>query len=72
MRGPGTLVFNAGLSRLFPVRERQTVELRAEAQNALNRTNFADPSGTLNSNTFGRIQASGPARIMQFALKYTF
>jgi hypothetical protein len=65
-------VFNAGLSRLFPIRERQTVELRAEAQNALNRTNFADPSGTLNSNTFGRIQAAGPARIMQFALKYTF
>jgi hypothetical protein len=72
VRGPGTLVFNAGLSRLFPIRERQTVELRAEAQNALNRTNFADPSGALNSNTFGRIQASGPARIMQFALKYAF
>jgi hypothetical protein len=72
VRGPGALIFNAGLSRLFPITERQQVELRAEAQNVLNRTNFSDPSGTLNSSLFGRIQASGPARIMQFALKYTF
>jgi carboxypeptidase family protein len=72
VRGPGALIFNAGLSRLFPIRERQRLELRGEAQNVLNRTNFADPSVTMNSNTFGRVQSSGPARILQFALKYVF
>jgi hypothetical protein len=72
VEGPGGLIFNAGLSRLFPIRESQTLELRAEAQNVLNRTNFANPSTTLTSNTFGQITASGPARIMQFAVKYVF
>jgi len=72
VRGPGALIFNAGLSRLFPIRERQRIELRVEAQNLLNRANFSDPNATLNSSQFGKITASGPARIMQFALKYSF
>lgn len=70
--GPGNLTFNAGLSRLFPITERQRVELRAEAQNVLNHTNFVNPSGTLNSNVFGRLQNAFDGRIMQFALKYVF
>ena len=58
--------------RLFQVKEHRTVELRVEAQNVLNRANFSDPSVTLQSNTFGQILATGPARIMQFALKFNF
>jgi hypothetical protein len=72
VRGPGALIFNAGLSRLFPIKERQSVELRAEAQNVLNRANFSDPTANISSNTFGQIIGTGPARIMQFALKYSF
>jgi len=72
VRGPGALIFNAGLSRLFRVRERQMVELRGEAQNLLNRTNFGDPNAVLNSSTFGRIVSSGPARIIQLGAKYVF
>jgi hypothetical protein len=70
--GPGNLTFNAGLSRLFPITERQRIELRGEAQNVLNHTNFIIPSGTLNANTFGRLQAAYDGRIMQFAFKYIF
>ena len=72
VRGPGALIFNAGLSRLFRVRERQVFELRGEAQNVLNRANFGDPSAALNSSTFGKIVASGPGRIVQLAAKYVF
>ena len=72
VRGPGALIFNAGLSRLFPINERHTVELRAEAQNVLNRANFSDPTANISSNTFGQIISTGSARIMQFALKYSF
>jgi len=72
VRGPGALIFNAGLSRLFRIRERQVIELRGEAQNVLNRTNFGDPNAVLNSSTFGRIVSSGPARIIQLGAKYVF
>jgi hypothetical protein len=72
LEGPGILIFNAGLSRIFNVRERKSLELRAEAQNALNHTNFNNPSAALNSATYGQITSSGPARVMQFGLKYVF
>jgi hypothetical protein len=70
--GPGELIFNAGLTRTFKIRERHSVEIRGEAQNALNHTNFLNPTAALNSNTFGQITTTGPARIMQFAVKYMF
>ena len=70
--GPGSLNFNAGVSRLFRVREHQTIELRMESQNVLNTANFSNPSSSMTSNTFGQINSAGPARIIQFAFKYIF
>lgn len=70
--GPGSLIFNAGLSRVFRVWENQTVEIRGEGQNILNRINYGNPTTSLASNIFGQINTSGPARIMQFAIKYVF
>ena len=72
IRGPGMLVFNAGISRPFRFLERHTVEVRVEALNVLNHTNLGAPILTLNSPLFGQIISSGPARVMQFALKYAF
>jgi len=77
VEGPGLLVFNLGLSRLFSVREHHTLELRAEAQNVLNHTNLGNPVSTVNSPTFGQIVTTaagqaGNARVMQFGLKYVF
>jgi hypothetical protein len=70
--GPAMLLVNAGLSRLFPVRERQTLEFRIEAENALNHVNLAAPILTMNSPLFGQITSAGPPRIMQLAVKYVF
>lgn len=72
IRGPGLLVFNAGISRPFRILEHHTIEVRVEAQNVLNHTNLGAPILTMNSPLFGQITSSGPARIMQFALKYAF
>jgi Carboxypeptidase regulatory-like domain len=72
IRGPGLLGVNVGLSRPFRIRERQTIEIRVESQNVLNHTNLGPPILTMNSPLFGQITTSGPARIMQFALKYAF
>ena len=81
IRGPGYFNMDAGLSRIFTIKESQRFELRAEATNVLNHTNFIDPNQTqaqlqafttLSSNTFGRLQTARDARIFQFALKYLF
>jgi hypothetical protein len=70
--GPAMLLVNAGLSRIFPVREKQTLEVRIEAENALNHVNLGPPILTMNSPLFGQITSAGPARIMQLAMKYVF
>ena len=70
--GPGSLNFDAGLSRLFRIRERRKLELRAEGSNILNRVNSGNPQLSLNSFAFGQILNAGSPRIMQFALKYVF
>ena len=72
MKGPGLFQFDVALSRTFAVRERQQVQVRAEAFNILNHANFNTPVSTLNSGAFGQIQSALDPRIMQFALKYVF
>jgi hypothetical protein len=81
VRGPGYFNVDAGVSRIFSIREAQHVELRADATNVLNHTNFLNPGlaaaqqnafNTLTSPTFGRLQSARDARIFQFALKYVF
>jgi hypothetical protein len=63
---------NAGLSRIFRLKETQTLEFRAEGTNILNHANFKTPSGNLGTNQFGRIQQAWDGRLMQFGLKYLF
>ena len=69
--------FEAGLSRLFRLRERHTLEFRAGASNVLNTLIKGNPNLTLNSNIFGQITSTavgqlGNPRILQFAFKYVF
>ena len=72
IKGPGLFQFDMALTRTFAVRERQQVQVRAEAFNILNHANFNTPVSTLNSGAFGQIQSALDPRIMQFALKYVF
>jgi hypothetical protein len=80
--GPGYFNMDLALSRRFPVKEKQYLEIRAEAFNIENRVNFLNPSNpglvgnasgsALNSSNFGKILSDVGPRIMQFAIKYTF
>ncbi|HWF47198.1 MAG TPA: TonB-dependent receptor [Bryobacteraceae bacterium] len=78
--GPGTLEFDASLSRIFQINERWRLEARCDGFNVINHTNFGNPTLGLNSSTFGRItstQSTGPGqlgtnRILQFAMKLYF
>jgi hypothetical protein len=70
--GPHYVDADVTLSKLFPIHEQQVFQLRFEFFNVFNHTNFLAPVNTLNSNTYGQIQASNPARIIQLAAKFTF
>jgi hypothetical protein len=81
MKGPGVFQLDLALSRMFRIGEKRMVQLRGEAFNLPNHTNFAVPNSALNGGTFGTITSdisgtsglsAGDYRVVQFALKYIF
>ena len=70
--GPHYIDSDVTLTKLFKIHEQQNLQLRFEFFNVFNHTNFQAPVNTFSSNTFGQIQSSNPARIIQLAAKYTF
>ena len=69
--GPSTWNINLALSRRFSIRERNTIELRAEAFNLVNHVRLGSPNTVFTNSLFGQTTTANDPRIMQFALKYT-
>jgi hypothetical protein len=69
LRGPGYYNWDISLQKNFPISERFRLQFRSDFLNAFNRVNLAVPNTTVNTSTTGVIQASQPARNIQFALK---
>ena len=76
VRGVGTWDFDTALSRVFRLRESQRFEVRAEAFNVLNETNYAFATSNISSGLAGfgivNAQETFPARILQLAGKIIF
>jgi len=72
LRGPGFYNWDISLQKNFQITERFRVQFRSDFLNAFNRVNLAVPNTTVNVSTTGIIQASQPARNIQFALKLYF
>jgi len=71
--GPGLVQTDLAAMKRFRAGEKGFAELRGEFFNALNHANFRDPGTNIGAPaTFGVIQASRPARIVQLALKLGF
>jgi hypothetical protein len=78
--GPGLLQIDMSVTRDFHIREKQTLQFRAEFFNVINTLNPSNPVLTLNSGNFGQITSdvngsqgtTGDPRIIQLALKYLF
>jgi len=71
LEGPGYFGLDLGIHRSFRIGEKRQVKYRWEMFNALNRSNFNQPTSTLGG-TAGQISSSLPARVMQMSLKLTF
>jgi hypothetical protein len=76
LRGPGFWQWDQSFVRGFELGSGNRFELRAEAINLTNHSNWANPGATLNNPaTFGRITSlvlGATPRIWQFAVKYVF
>ncbi|HEY6333166.1 MAG TPA: hypothetical protein VI756_27835, partial [Blastocatellia bacterium] len=71
--GDSFINLDLALIRSFRITEAQKLDFRAEFFNALNRPNFGLPIGVIGAPGFGQaVDTINPARMIQFALKYTF
>jgi hypothetical protein len=73
--GPGTFTTNLAILKNFQLSSREAlgkIQFRAEAYNLINWVNLANPAASLTAPNFGHIASAGPARVMQFALRYDF
>ena len=74
VRGPNQWTIDFALQKRFrlPVGSQTNLEVRAEAFNLLNRTNFNAPNGNISSNAFGSITSTGDPRQVQIGVRLTF
>lgn len=71
--GPDLVNLDFSLFRKFPIREKATLEFRAESINLTNTPHFNNPGGTFGSSNFGRItSAQNDSRVVQLGAKLWF
>ena len=81
LEGPGISVFHVGLNKEIVLHERSRIKLEAVSTNFFNHPNFANPSSTIGTSSYGQIlglsggssSSSGEgARDFQLTVRWTF
>lgn len=70
--GPGIINFNMALAKISRISESKELQFRVEAFNIFNHAQFMNPTGEINSSTFGFVTQARDPRIMQFGVKFAF
>ncbi|HET9180179.1 MAG TPA: carboxypeptidase regulatory-like domain-containing protein [Terriglobia bacterium] len=72
--GPPTINFDVGLDRLITISREKNItgNFRLATSNTFNIVNFSGLSTTINSNTFGRVNAVGAMRTMTLSFRLRF
>lgn len=70
--GPGLNNFDMALLKDTKITESKELQFRAEAFNIFNHAQFTNPSGEINSSSFGVITNARAARVMQLGVKFLF
>jgi hypothetical protein len=74
-KGPGQELVNFSMFKNFPIFERLTFQMRAEAFNLFNHANPSNPNATFGASNFGTItstQTNTNPRVLQLAGKFNF
>jgi hypothetical protein len=72
LRGPGQLSFNGAASKVFKIKERVTMTVRADVINLLNKPQWGNPVTNINSTTFGRITTATGNRTVTLNARIDF
>jgi len=72
LRGPGQLSFNGAASKIFKIKERTSLTLRADVINLLNKPQWGNPVTDINSASFGRIQTATGNRTITLNARIDF
>jgi hypothetical protein len=67
--GPGAILNNVSLFKIFPVHEQLDLRFRAEAFNMVNHPNFSNPDVTLGDANFGAYTKALDPRQVEFAFE---
>jgi len=72
--GPGSISWDLGVFRNFPIREKVKLQFRLEAYNVMNHFNLNNPNTSFGQATFGQVtsKSNTTPRNLQLALKATF
>ena len=71
--GPGMRTMDVALVRSFAISEKLRLEMRAEAFNAMNHSNWSTPNRFVNTPQFGSItEAATPGREFQLSVRLSF
>jgi hypothetical protein len=70
--GPGLNNWDLAILKNTNITESKSFQLRFEAFNIWNHTQFNNPSGYINGSSFGYVTSANPPRIMQVAVKFLF
>lgn len=70
--GPGIINTDFSAFKNISTFKGNQLQFRAELFNLFNHTNLLNPNSVMTSPLFGAISSSSPARVVQFALKYSF
>jgi hypothetical protein len=72
LRGPAIHKWDLALFKNFRFGETRNVQIRCDAYNALNHTNFSGVSAALGSANFGQVTSARDPRSVQIGLKFEF
>jgi hypothetical protein len=70
--GPSIFSLDMSLLKTVKLHERQSLEIRMDAFNALNHTSFYAGDQNINSTTFGAVTGDYGSRVVQFGAHYRF
>ena len=70
--GPGTILFDMAMTKVFPLADNRMLEFRINASNVFNHANFSAIDTNLNSPTFGLVTSAGSMRTIHVQARFRF